>query len=77
MLKKRYVMWGNQARCMSEMETETFGYHPKSEVCQSCQARHQCAAILQSKVGFDIMALRLGSITTEQARTVAYYGRSR
>lgn len=77
LLKRRYIAWGNYERCMSEMETDTFGYHPRSEVCQNCQARYQCAAILQSKVNYDIMALRLGLMTTEEARTVAYYGSSK
>jgi hypothetical protein len=73
MLKARYASMKNYVRCMGDMDTETFGYHPRSEVCQRCPTRFQCASILQSKVKFDILSLRLGLITSQEARMVAQY----
>jgi hypothetical protein len=72
MLKRRHTMTGNSVRCMDQMETETFGYHPKSTVCQQCSARYQCASILQTKVKFDILALRAGHKTHEEIQMEAY-----
>lgn len=74
-LKRRYVAWGFTDRCMSEMDESTYGYHPKSDTCQICSVRFECARRLKNKVRFDIMSLRLGIITAEQARVAAYYGR--
>jgi hypothetical protein len=75
LLKRRYVQWGFTDRCIAEMEESTFGYHPKSDVCQACPSRFECARILQGKVKYDIMSLRLGIITAEQARVAEYYDR--
>lgn len=77
LVKRRYLSFGNHERCMSEMESSTFGYHPKSSVCQSCQVRFQCAAILQSRVKYDIMSVRLGLMSVDEAKMLgARRGRS-
>ena len=67
-LKRRYVASGNYQRCISLMDTETFGYHPFSQICTSCPAAAQCANILRSKYNFDVIALRAGQVTSEQVR---------
>lgn len=72
LLKQRYLSLSNHERCISEMEAETFGYHPKSLVCQGCAARFQCAAILQSKVSYDIMSVRLGLMGMDEARVARH-----
>lgn len=72
-LKRRYVALGDTQRCMNQMRTETFGYHPKSQVCQNCPAQEECARRLQASVKFDIMSLRRGEITAESARVTVYY----
>ncbi len=72
-LKMRYVQLGQAGRCMELMSTETFGYHPKSKVCGVCPIKIACEAMLLANVNFDIMALRRGEITSQQAKTVAVY----
>ncbi len=57
-LKRRYVDAGDHERCMAEMESVTFGYHPRSLVCVRCAGRFACAKELQVLVSFDILALR-------------------
>ena len=76
LLKRRYLTFGNYQRCMSEMETDTFGYHPKSQICQGCAVRFECAALLQSKVDYDIMSVRLGLMSMDEAQ-VAHHVRGR
>ncbi len=75
LLKKRYLDFGHPDQCIAATMTETYGYHPKSEQCARCPLRQQCAQQLQASVPFDIMALRLGNITSEQAKAAVYYGR--
>jgi len=72
MLKRRYAATGNFDRCLQSMG-ETFGFHPKSLACSTCPVRQKCLATLQSQVDFDILALREGKITFEQATMAAYY----
>lgn len=67
-LKSRYLKYGQADRCMLETPATTFGYHPKSPLCQTCPLRIECENRLQSLVGFDIQALRRGEITADQAR---------
>lgn len=67
--KRDYLQQRNTAECMARMFDETFGYHPKSKVCVYCPAQKECIARLQASVEFDIMSLRLGKITAEDART--------
>lgn len=65
--KRSYLANGLSDVCISKMESETFGYHPISKVCDSCLDKIKCEQILKSKVRFDIMALRRGEITAEEA----------
>jgi hypothetical protein len=62
---------GDVAACMNGIETETFGYHPKSKICVACPARGECLQRLKERVNFDIEALRSGTITTEEAYRTA------
>lgn len=69
MLKSRYQALGDHQRCMRETVDRTMGFHPKSTPCQSCPIRRQCAEQLQKLIPeFDIVALRNGDITVEQAK---------
>jgi hypothetical protein len=70
-LKQRYAVDGNFERCLAEMDSQTFGFHPKSSVCSSCPVQQMCGSLLQSKVSFDIMALRRGEITLQQAQMMS------
>lgn len=65
--KKAYLDRGQEAECIRNMNTETFGYHPGSVLCATCQRSRECEALLVSSVNFDIMALRRGEITSEEA----------
>ena len=65
--KRDYVRSGRTAICRFQMKIETFGYHPKSKICLECIEGNECAEQLKASVQFDIMALRRGDITAEQA----------
>lgn len=65
--KKRYKAIGAEATCMTQTEAETFGYHPKSSICEECKQKKDCSNRLRASVSFDILALRQGQITAEQA----------
>ena len=67
--KRRYVHAGDFERCMSETDLVTFGYHPRSSVCRQCPAAQTCHARLQARVSYNVVALRTGQITAEQARS--------
>lgn len=69
--KQHYLRVGDLKTCMGMMDTETFGYHPKSKACSGCSARDECAQKLGDRVNFDIAALRRGEITSEQAYMIA------
>lgn len=56
--------------CMDAMDT-TLGYHPRSFVCARCPLAKPCEEQLQSRVPYDIVALRKGEITSEHARHLA------
>lgn len=72
--KRRHLMDGDPQLCMERMSVETFGYHPRSLVCARCPLAQACAGRLQASVNFDILALRRGEITAQQAvRQVAVY----
>ena len=74
--KRAYVQSGRTDTCMDQMTTETFGYHPKSKICLGCVQKKECSDKLQASVKFDIIALRRGHITAEQAyRTALVQGR--
>lgn len=70
-IKRRYMDQGSLDRCMSEMETTTLGYHPRSKVCMECPLSQACEEKLQVFVGFDIVALRDGRISVRQAQIQA------
>lgn len=77
LLKIRYVQrLQSPGRCMSAM-AETFGYHPKSQTCMQCPIAAACNAMLQSKVSYDIQAVRRGDMTSQQASTMAAYSGGR
>ena len=71
-LKEMFLRTCNPEGCMAAMQNQTFGYHPKSWVCNHrCSAKEECAQRLQAVVPFDIMALRSGVLTPEKARQAA------
>lgn len=69
--KRIYLGEGRPDKCIEQMLTETYGYHPKSVVCARCPVWRDCAARLQASVAFDIMALRRGELTLQQAQVIA------
>jgi hypothetical protein len=70
-IKRRYLANYNTDRCMAEMQTVTLGYHPRSIVCARCPVAQECEQRLCASVSFDIVALRRGDISLEQARRIA------
>lgn len=70
-VKRRYLATGDVARCVSESQTLTLGYHPKSTVCARCSAQSECEAQLRASVPFDIVALRRGDLSADQAKRLA------
>lgn len=84
-VKRRYLAEGNPDKCLSDMfanrpdTVPTWGYHPKSLSCVRCPLAQQCVAQLRAAVSsFDIVALRLGQMTLQQAQVMdgrAYHGR--
>ena len=74
-VKARFVSNGQPDRCLSQMFANdpevvaTWGYHPKSDACAHCPLAAQCADRLRVAVpAFDVVALRLGQITLQQAQ---------
>jgi len=74
-MKRRYLQEGRPDLCLSSMFVNgsdvvaTWGYHPKSSSCVRCPLAYQCAMTLRASVPtFDIMALRMGQITIQQAQ---------
>jgi len=68
--KRIYLGNGRPDRCLEQMATETYGYHPKSTVCARCLASYECFVRLRALVNFDIMALRTGEMTLQQAQVI-------
>jgi len=73
-IKARYIAANQYKRCLDEMFVSgpdiypTRGYHPKSKVCQNCIVARECITKLRAAVpAFDIIALRTGQLTLEQA----------
>lgn len=66
--KRRYVSLGQYSRCMTESLTLTLGFHPRSSVCAVCPVAVACETLIQTRVSFDIVALRKGDITSDEAR---------
>ena len=68
--KRVYLGEGRPDKCLEQMTTETYGYHPKSTVCARCASSYECAVRLKASVVFDIMALRNGTMTLQQAQVI-------
>lgn len=66
--KRQYLDLDDTAGCMSAIASRTYGFHPRSLVCARCPSALECQRRLQAMVPFDIVALRRGEITVEQAR---------
>jgi hypothetical protein len=75
-LKRRYLSEGRPDECIENMG-ETLGYHPKSLACVRCPMQTHCMNLLQQKVSFNILALRRGDITAEQAYSLGPFDESR
>jgi len=78
--KAAYLRSGQVDQCMAVMAIETFGYHPRSKLCMRCPGAVECQRRLVQSVTFDVLALRRGEITSEQARAqalsrVQHYGK--
>jgi hypothetical protein len=58
--KAEYLRLGGGELCIAYMDSETFGYHPKSTICLSCQDKFKCIDTLIKKVKFNIISLRGG-----------------
>ena len=69
--KAVYVREGRFQECMGGLVSETFGYHPRSSVCSKCPMAGPCQDHLVRSVDCDVLALRRGEITSDQARTQA------
>ena len=69
--KTAYVRVGQYELCMANMVPETFGFHPRSAVCTRCLAAQMCQEKLVQSVTFDVLALRRGEITSEEAKSQA------
>lgn len=69
--KRIYLGEARPDKCMYNMLSETYGYHPRSTPCARCPVTYQCAAQLQATVAFDIQALRRGEMTLQQAQVIA------
>jgi hypothetical protein len=74
--KRRLVDGGRAALCMALGIEETLGFHPRSEVCGRCPLANECRAQLEAFADFDILALRRGEITAEQAQDQAHRART-
>ena len=70
-LKRWYVTRGLEARCVQDVLTRTYGYHPKSQVCPTCPAQAACIEVIQGHCDFDIVALRNDEITVAEAQKQA------
>jgi hypothetical protein len=70
--KLYYLKNGGTYACRKYMLTATFGYHPASEVCQKCPDSDACLEELRRYTPFDVLALRLGKISTQEAKRQAF-----
>lgn len=69
--KARLVDGGRASLCLALGIEETLGFHPRSAVCARCPLAEPCRVALVAFVDFDILALRRGEITAEQAQDAA------
>lgn len=58
----------NTQECFSKILDRTLGWHPHSKVCAECPLAGPCSLKLQSLVPFNIIALRLGKITSREVQ---------
>lgn len=70
-IKRRYLATSQWERCMNEMTERTYGFHPKSRVCQRCPAAAQCEQRLRAQAPFDIVALRRGDVDLRSCYVIA------
>lgn len=72
-IKRDYADMRSWTRCMDDL-TATFGFHPKSGVCQQCPESEKCEEKVRGLFPFDIMAARRGDleITTRTAREAVW-----
>ena len=78
--KQRHLHRGDAATCMAqafEGEAQTLGFHPGSKVCAACPLARECADKIRAAFPFDIVALREGKITVQQATLAAAVSRGR
>lgn len=66
-IKARHLYHQESDRCLAGMKSETMGYHPLSTVCARCPRAKECEQALRALANFDIVALRQGAISLEQA----------
>jgi len=72
--KRRLQQRGDPEGCLSgvlDVDHPTLGWHPRSTVCCGCSVAERCREALRGRYRFDIVALREGKITVEQARLSA------
>lgn len=65
-LKRRYMMFTDPDGCFADERTN--GYHPRSLVCAQCPLALRCEQRLRASAAYDIVALRNGEITVQQAQ---------
>lgn len=70
--KQYYLKVGGPNECRKFMNTETFGYHPVSRVCLACPGSVDCLSELQGRTAFDVLALRTGQLTVQEAQRQAF-----
>lgn len=63
--KQNFAERGVAAECMVALSF-TYGWHPKSLICQKCPVAGECRERLRKCANFDIVALREGRVTWEQ-----------
>jgi hypothetical protein len=69
-MKARYLSLGRADACMDQMDEYTYGYHPKSRSCITCPLAQQCLGRLQQGMSFDIVALRSGNLSLQEAQLI-------
>lgn len=65
--KQSYAESGDPTGCMIDFAS-TYGWHPRSRVCQQCVIAGACRQQLSSRSTCDLVALREGRITWEEAK---------
>lgn len=65
-VRRDYVINGRTDLCEAQQGLSG-GYHPFSAWCPACPRALTCAQRLNEREGFDVVALRLGKLTPEQA----------